>query len=378
MRFSRFGVIGSLLCGIVFFLESAVYGQVSQPWQIEVVDSSRGQDAGAFSSLVIDRFGNFHLAYSNQSGTALRYAFRSKTEKRWAKTTVDAVGGSFETLAVDSHGWAHIAYNSPKSIGLHYALWDGKKWQKFLIDPAKTNRATSIQVDSRGYPRISYYREEYSDRQSAACLKYAYFDGKTWYTQTVDHRSGTGRWNSLVLDGNDRPYISYSIAASSLSFAYFGQSGWEHAIAGSRNPKVKASGDSDSSLQIGAGGEPHVAYINGTDRSVNYAWREGEVWHQETIDSLASIGGEVGQVSLKLDKNGRPHVIYYDAGRGALKYATRQDKEWHTETVENGDVGLYASLCLDQDDQPYVSYYAAADLELRIAHRQAADSVQKQ
>src|SRR5208337_1768445 len=248
MRLSRLAVFVSFLCGIMFFLSSATYCQVRATWQIEVVDSSRGKAAGSFSSLAIDRFGNFHLVYSNLAGTTLQYAFRAKTEKRWDKTTIDALGGSFETLAVDSHGWAHIAYNSPKVAGLHYAEWDGKQWQKLLIDPVKTNHETSIQVDSQGYPRISYYREEYSDRQSAACLKYAYFDGKTWYTQTVDHRSGTGRWHSLVLDGNDRPYISDLIAASSLSFAYFGPSGWEHAIAGSRNPKVKASGDSDSSL----------------------------------------------------------------------------------------------------------------------------------
>src|SRR5215813_9165609 len=110
--------------------------------------------------------------------------------KNWNKVTVDDTGGSFETIAVDSRGWAHVAYNSPKQTGLHYAQWDGKQWRRLLIDPAKTARETSIQLGSDDNPRISYYRERYSDQRPARCLKYAFFDGTTWYVQTVDHRSG--------------------------------------------------------------------------------------------------------------------------------------------------------------------------------------------
>src|SRR5262249_14754296 len=174
MRFTHLASFLGLLFAVAGSLDSASYCQVRGTWQIEVVDSARGNDAGSFSSLVVDRFGNFHVVYSNRAGTALHYAFRAKTGKRWDRTTVDPVGGSFEALAVDSHGRAHIAYNTPKSTGLHYAFWDGNQWQKFLIDTVKTNRKTSIQLDSQGNPRISYYREEYSDRRSARCLKYAY------------------------------------------------------------------------------------------------------------------------------------------------------------------------------------------------------------
>ncbi|SRR5208337_2410433 len=378
MRLSRLAVFVSFLCGIMFFLSSATYCQVRATWQIEVVDSSRGKAAGSFSSLAIDRFGNFHLVYSNLAGTTLQYAFRAKTEKRWDKTTIDALGGSFETLAVDSHGWAHIAYNSPKVAGLHYAEWDGKQWQKLLIDPVKTNHETSIQLDSQGYPRISYYREEYSDRRSAKSLKYAYFDGKTWYVQTVDHRSGTGSWNSLALDREGRPHISYSIATGFLGFAYLDQSGWEHTLADFQGYKGKRYLDSDSSLVIGADGDPRIAYINGTARTINYAWREGTVWHQETVDSLVATGAAADQVSLKLDSKGRPHIVYYDSGLGTLKYATRDKKEWRTETIDDGNAGQYASLCLDENDRPYVSYYTSLDRELRIAHRQSSVPVQEQ
>lgn len=372
--------------GVVLLLSSATACQVRGAWEVEVVDSGRGKDAGSFSALAIDRFGNFHLAYSNRAGTILRYAFRSKTGRRWDKTVIDTLGGSFESLAVDSRGWAHIAYNSPKLPGLHYAHWDGKQWQKVIVDSVKTNHQTSIQLDSQGYPHISYYREEYSDRHSAKSLKYAYFDGKTWYVQTVDHRPGTGSWNSLALDQKDRPQIAYSIATGFLGFAHLENSAWDHTLADVVDSKGKKSVDSDSSLAMGADGQPQIAFVNVTARTINYAWREGTVWHQEVVDTLTTAGAEADRISLRTGRDGRPHIVYFDSGVGALKYATRnKDKkdgkadkeEWHRETVDDNDAGQYASLCLGENDQLYVSYYTA-DRELRIAHRQSGDPVDKQ
>src|SRR5262249_55082795 len=125
MRFIRFGLFFSLMFAAMVVLDLPAHCQAQATWQIEVVDSGFGKEAGAFSSLVIDRFGSFHLAYSNRGGTVLRYAFRAKAEKPWDKATIDSTGGSFAALAVDPHGWAHIAYNSSQIPGLHYAQWDG-------------------------------------------------------------------------------------------------------------------------------------------------------------------------------------------------------------------------------------------------------------
>jgi len=370
---------------ILFFLAAAAalwlpwaQCQNGTAWTTEVVDTAQSGDARTFSSLVIDRFGNFHLVYSNRAGTTLRYAFRTKQAKRWDTTTVDTVGGSFESLAVDSHGWGHIAYNSPKFTGLHYAYWDGNEWQTFVIDSERTNQETSIQVDSSGNPRISYYRAAYPDGRNAKYLKYAYFDGKTWYIQTVDHRSNTGRWNSIALDPADRPYISYSMTSTGeLGLAHLDKSGWQHTEADSRTSKSQQSSvDCDSALVISDGGDLRIVYVNALARSINYAWQQGEVWHRETVDSLVSPGSDADRVSLKLDRNGRPHVVYYDSGLAALKYATRDEKGWHTETIDNGNGGEHPSLSLDENGHPYVAYYAANARELRVAHR-ANDSLQK-
>src|SRR5215469_8013166 len=188
--------LAMLLAG---FSTARGYSQTRSSWEIEVVDKSAG--AKSFSSLAIDRLGDFHLIYSNQAYRELRYAFRKKQDKRWDIATVDNMGGLSASLAVDSRGWSHIAYSSDRLPGLYYASWDGKRWQKVLIDPAKTGHHMSIRLDSQDNPRISYYQQEFSDGLIARDLKYAYFDGKSWYIQTVDHRAGTGRWNSIALDG---------------------------------------------------------------------------------------------------------------------------------------------------------------------------------
>jgi hypothetical protein len=389
--------IVALFCWLTLLSNSIAQEQVHGTWQVEIVDGTHGRDSGSFSSLVIDHSGSQHLVYSNSAGTVLRYAFRAKADKRWDKTTIDAMGGSFESLAVDSRGWAHVAYNSPKLDGLHYAHWDGKVWQTLLIDAVKTNRETSIQLDSQDHPRISYYRENYADRRQARCLKFAYFDGTTWFTQTVDHRPGTGSWNSLALDRSEHPQISYSITAGFLGFASLDDSEWQHGLADFQNAKDKNDKDdkdkgqddkgkqrdkrhvdTDNSLVMGADGEPSIAYINATDRTINYAWRAGAVWRQETVDSVASTGADSDRVSLKIDKGGRPYLVYYDSGLGTLKYATRDqgNKEWHTEVIDDGNSGQYASLALDENDQPYVSYYRASDRQLRVAHRQSPNPIQ--
>jgi len=378
MKLKSLGRLAPALLVTFFLFNFKTYGQTATNWRIEVVDSGGGKGAGAFSSLAIDRLGNLHLVYTDFAGAALMYAFRAKGEKHWDKTTIDATGGSFESISVDSDGWPHVAYNSPKQPGLRYARWNGKQWDKFVIDAAKTNRQISIQLDSHNCPRISYYQELYSDGRAARCLKYAYFDGATWYVQTVDHRNGTGAWNSLALDREDHPHISYSISSGYLGFASENHTVWNRGLADFVDAKGKRTLDGDNSLAIGADGAPRIAYVNTTDRTVNFSRQDNDGWHQELIDSLVATGADADRVALKLDRNGSPHVIYYDSGLGSLKYAFRDKVGWHTETIDNGNAGQFASLSLNEDYEPYVSYYTTGGSELHLAHRLPLNPAPKQ
>src|SRR5690242_11917720 len=132
---------------------------VAQTWQHEMLDSGSDHDVGQFSALAIDRDGNLHAAYWDATGNAPRgqlwYTFRAPGDKQWSRMVVDG-DGTFVSMAVDGSDHPHIAYSSKRETGLHYAHFDGKKWQKQIIDPGKVNYYNQIQVDANGHPRISY------------------------------------------------------------------------------------------------------------------------------------------------------------------------------------------------------------------------------
>lgn len=350
-------------------LAATTSAQAQSAWQTEVVDDGNGEAVGTFTSLAIDGSGGLHISYSNRNGTELRYAFRGKRDSHWYTMVVDRNAGSFDSLAVDSKGQPHIVYNSLNLTGLHYAHWDGTGWQKIIIDPIRTNHYTSIQLDGQDHPRISYYREEYPDRHYALYLKYAYYDGKTWYIQTVDHRFGSGKWNSIALDRSARPYIAYSmVVAGNLGLAFLDGTTWKYSVADARGTDGSGYVGYYNSVVLDSEGQPHIAYLDGTTRKLRYAWRQGDTWVRETVDLLGSLPSEPDHFSLKLDQHGRPHIAYFNAGSGSLKYASRGANGWHTEVVESGNVGEFPSLCFDENDQPFISYSAAAEGQLRIAH----------
>src|SRR5205807_4692895 len=113
---------------------------------------------------------------------------------------------------------SNFAYDGPSESGLRYARWDGGKWVRQTIDNEPIEFFNFIRIAPDGFPRISYYhrlvRGETGEGSYALHLKYAAYDGARWYTETVDPRSGTGKFNSLTLDRQGLPNIAYSDVTS--------------------------------------------------------------------------------------------------------------------------------------------------------------------
>jgi hypothetical protein len=62
---------------------------------------------------------------------------------------------------------------------------------------------TSIALDAKDYPHISYY-----DRGRRS-LKYARWNGHSWEIWTVDSGGDVGSFTSIALDSAGVPYIGY-------------------------------------------------------------------------------------------------------------------------------------------------------------------------
>jgi hypothetical protein len=366
----RLWLVNSL---VALLLISAVTQPLrAQAWQVETVDDGKGDNVGQYASLVIDKAGSIHIAYYDETQRSLRYAFRASRDKTWSMMDVDKPGGTFVSLAVDALGHPHFAYNSPFETGLHYALWDGTRWQKVLLDSERTDHFLSMQLDAKGNPHISYYREEYPDGTYALYLKYAHFDGETWYIETVDHHFHSGKFNSVALDGLGNPRIAYSqVEAGDLRYVVWDGSHWQFGTVDSRRTHNDYVGIGNS-IDLDSRGNMCIAYFDATKRTVKYAWQAGGRWQTEVVDQLVGQWVFNDRVSLKLDSHDEPHITYYDHGLGAAKYASRDGNGWQVEVVENrGHVGGYASLALDQANQPYIAYYDMNEGQLRLARRES-------
>src|SRR5262249_4693175 len=266
-----------LSTGVVLACAPYSLGAQSQ-WRVEVIDGGAGKNVGKVTSLAIDKDGNLHVGYYDETRQALRYGFRAAGGK-WYTMEVDASGG-YESLAVDAQGQPHFAYAAPNEAGLRYAAWDGSKWNKQTLDAERIDFFNCIRIGPDGLPRISYYQRLHPDGSFALHLKYAHFEAKSkvWYTETVDARSATGKFNSLALDSKGLPYISYSdVDTGDLRYTKWDGSQWNFSAPDTQKQSEGWVGIG-SSIELDQSGNPHIAYVDVTHGRIKYASWTGSSW----------------------------------------------------------------------------------------------------
>jgi hypothetical protein len=267
-------------------------------------------------------------------------------------------GGNDCSLALDADGNPHISYNDGNYSGLKYASWNGSKWNIQVVDLGGVTGGdglySSLSIDSSGSPHISYCA---FDETYHGYLKYAWWNGLSWNTQTVDP-VGSGWFTSLALDSQGNPHISY-YGYYSLQYASWDGSKWKIEIV---DPGRFAYDDSlisigwYSSLTLDSNDNPHISYYHKTNGDLKYANWNGSGWNVQTVDSEGDVGLDT---SLALDSNGNPHISY--RGDTGLKYAVWNGSGWSIQIIDTignprAAVGKYSSLVLDSKDNPHISY----------------------
>ncbi len=269
----------------------------------------------------------------------------------WQRTVVDSTGsvGRYASLALTSSGSPCISYfDSANDGALKYACQVGATWQSEIVDSGHVGWSTSLTMDAADYPHISYYN------YSAGSVKYAYYDGTAWHTETVEGYGGRfGEFNDLALDAAGHPHIAYTKSGTNwqvLRYAYYDGSAWH-------KETVDGLGDADVgsyvSLALDADGHPHLSYQDDTNLDLRYAYYDGSTWHTETVEAEGNTGYHT---SLALDAAGHPHISYTNNDY-EVRYAYYDGSTWHTEMVERvWIVAAYPSLALDGDDHPHIAY----------------------
>jgi hypothetical protein len=221
----------------------------------------------------------------------------------------------------------------------------------------------SLALDANGYPHISYL----STVTTVYGVNYMYFDG-IWHWSSVEN-IGAGPGNeintSIALSDGDTAHICYyDREFNDLKYAsHLGSLSWDIEVVDSYSRVGQYP-----SLALDSNDNPHISYYREwNDYNLKYAYFD-TVWHTQVVDS----DGDVGQyTSIALDSNDNPHISYIDNTNEDLKYARFDGSVWHIETVDSiGDYIEHTDISLDGNNNPHISYtdYSDIDSDLKYAH----------
>ena len=344
-----------------FFLVSGNTRAQSWSWTYDLIDLP-----AKFPSLAVDSSSNLHISYADSTG-ALKYGFRPAGSAKWFFMVLDKQLGAFTTkLTLDSNNNPHVCY-TPGII--KYAHFEGKRWQTIQIakDSGEIGYTCSIVISKEGVPHLTWYQLS-GPTPNYLHIRYAVLKDNAWLVRTLDFDNETGKWNSMVLDAQSNPLLSYSAWYNGeLRLAHWNGKQWEFSTVDSR---TRSHGEFNigegNSLILDSGGKPHISFYS--EKALKYAHLVGEDWKIETVDQFTWLGGWAHfRSSIVLDKQGHPHICYDDAG--LLKHAYWDGKEWHIQVLaRNGMESLrYATMAIDRDDTIYIAFRDPEDNTLKLA-----------
>ncbi|MDY6957768.1 MAG: hypothetical protein SVK08_01290 [Halobacteriota archaeon] len=330
-----------------------MYGYKNGSWSTENVSGTTNDSSPP--SITLDSSDNPHIAYISMAYPG-----------PWDIDTVTSTGTGHQmhsSIVVDSHNCLHVAYYDYTNSDLKYAYFDGWSWSTETVDSTGfIGYYPSIALDSSDNPHISYVDV------TSVSLKYATKDG-SWSTETVD--STTTGFTSIAIDSNDNIHIAYHDELNeNLKYAYHDGSWSTETVDNSGNIQYGVR------LAVGSDDYPRIVYQDTGTTYIRFAEWNGSSWDKENVTTNGYFSYTKG---LALDSSDNPHISYYNSTADELKYATK-DGSWSTETVDtDGDVGRYCDLALDSSDNPHISYsitLSGLDCELKYATKDGSWSTE--
>lgn len=330
-------------------------------WRVEIVDSNG--KVGKHTALDLDRQGNPHISYFDESNRSLKYAY--KREGVWHREVVDK-GGTYTSLALDSAGRPHIIHIDNFANSIRLARRNALGWEIQPVDAeGPFNFYCSVKVDAQDRVWISYYHDEYP---SFWYLKCALWQAAKLTTQIVDSQGRVGKFNELALDSNGLPHISYADVSQNGDLKYARWDGSKWLIQTVDTGGIGYVGIYNS-IAVDAAGRPHISYLDATQRLLKYARWNGNGWLIQAVDAMVpeAFGAKT---SIALDSQGRPHIGYFSQTRGLVKYAFWNGERWQRWVLDEvGPEGGYVCLRLDARDNPVLSYYDGIGEDLKVAFK---------
>ena len=348
---------------LLLFIARPAFGQ-SWQWTTETVDPS-----GKSTSLAVDKDGNVHLSYFSDG--VVKYGFRPSQSARWFTMDI-APGGGYTDLptkiALDPQGNPHICF-TPRV--LKYASFNGKEWIVQQIDPDSglIEYNCSISIAPDGTPSVTWYQYSAPDGSNYLHVKHAILENGVWMARTVDFEGQTGKWNSVAVDAQGVPHMSYdSFLAGAIKYAIWDGKQWKVSVVDSRDLHNGATYNAGmgNSLILNRAGKAGISYED--LETLRYAWQTDTGWKIDVVDRIRTTGSWLGYRSRQaLDPQGNPHITYEDSG--AVKHAYWDGSRWKVQMISpvGREQHRFEDIAIDQRGTVYISYRDAADGSLKVA-----------
>ncbi len=178
-------------------------------WEAVTIDAEN--QSGKYNALASDEQGRVHLAYANVGAqtAGIRYAVRD--DRQWTAEIIEDIRvakkhmGGGACLAIDKQGNPHIVYANETDHSIRYAYRNGKDWVLEKVgDNSKPVYADryAIALAEDGTPFVGYYDG------GTGQLIVAWKRGSAWAAEIVD--SGGAGFTSSMSIHEGQLWISYA------------------------------------------------------------------------------------------------------------------------------------------------------------------------
>lgn len=302
-----------------------------------------------------------------QKSTHLYSNFSNNGDWNIEQIDTDGNVGRGISMKIDSKNNPHISYYDRTNDALKYATWSAEGWHIETVDK-HTAFYNSICLDSKDRPSIAYAYFHQYPCVTKIFLKYAHWNGKYWEKEIVDNfETGAGSYTSLVIDKEDKPHISYGFTHKEapfvdpgLRYAYKSHSNWEIEEIETKSPPY-------SQITFDKFGKLYLCYVDKNYKDLILSQRIDNIWEKEVIytenNDYQDIGGEF---SIVFDSKNNPHISFtrrtpYGGTSDRLRYLHKQNGNWEITLIDDNKSKYVPSnsIALDANDNPHISYNLA-------------------
>lgn len=298
--------------------------------------------------LAIDKAGNIHLVYFDQTLTMIKYGLWNGSQ--WTTENIQSANSynwPEAAIVADSANKPHIVFYDANKHAIIHAFKNGSAWTFETIADGDSYSSPCIYLDSSDNIGIAFTTSDY-------LLKYAYKSGNSWNIIDVDTGIDYFSPKGLAFSHTGQAsitYIHYDTGTYHTSMKYAEWNG----ISFDTSTVVTNDFVSQPKLSFDSDNNPLIIYT-WSGKAIRSAHWNGASW--DLSDLITTNISSIGIIDIAIDQQNNPVVIFADGALYYLKYTT----SWTSQVIDStADYSARFSLVLNNSDIPFVVYHGPND-----------------